>query len=322
MRAKENSAVARIRTQDAAADWSMKGKTVLFTGASRGMGHFAAIELARLGAEILIVGHNQARGATAAEAIRGTGGSAEFLPADMGDASQICALANAVLARNGPVHVLIHSAGGLLSADARTREGVDRGFAQNFLGAFLLTRLLEERLLASAPARVIAVGSSAHRLLKSADIDALMHPPQPPPRMGSNQRGRYQMRSYQTAKLAVTTWSYGLAYRWAGRGVTANLLDPGIVKGKSGSEHFEGPAPMGVLMSYVIPFFVAVGMERGSQQYVRLAADPALANVSGVYFVSGKEKKEGSSPLSLDPAVQKRINDGAEAWATPFLRGR
>jgi len=61
---------------------------------------------------------------------------------------------------------------------------------------------------ASAPARVIAVGSSAHRLLKTADIDALLYPSQAAPWMGSNQRGRYQMRSYQTAKLAVTTWKY------------------------------------------------------------------------------------------------------------------
>ena len=110
--------------------------------------------------------------------------------------------------------------------------------------------------------------------------------------------------------------------RWAGRGVTANLLDPGIVKGKSGSEQFEGPALTGILMSHVIPFFVAAGMEPGSQQYVRLAADPTLATVSGTYFVSGKERKQGSSPLSLDPAVQKRIGDAAEAWAAPFLRNR
>jgi NAD(P)-dependent dehydrogenase (short-subunit alcohol dehydrogenase family) len=322
MGAEQNKAAARIRTQDAATDWSMKGKTVLFTGASRGMGRFAAIELARLGAEVLVVGHNQARGDAAVEAIRGTGGSAQFLRADMGDAAKVCALAAAVLARSGPVHVLIHSAGGLLPADARTREGVDRGFAQNFLGAFLLTRLLEERLLASAPARVIAVGSSAHRLLKTADLDALMHPGQAVPRMGSNQRGRYQMRSYQTAKLAVTTWIYGLARRWAGRGVTANLLDPGLVKGKSGSEHFEGPPVTGILMSHVIPFFVAAGMQRGSAQYVRLAADPALATVSGMYFVRGREKRQGSSPLSLDPAIQQRINDAAETWATPFLHSQ
>ena len=321
MRVKDNGTAARIRTRDAAADWSMVGKTVLFTGASRGMGRFAAIELARLGAEILVVGHNEARGAAAVEAIRDTGGSARFLCADMGDAADVCELAASVLARSGPVHVLIHSAGGLLPAAARSREGVDRGFAQNFLGAFLLTRLLEERLLASAPARVIAVGSSAHKLLKSADIDGLMHPDTAATRMGSSQRGSYQMRSYQTAKLAATTWIYGLARRWAGRGVTANLLDPGIVKGKLG-EQYEGPALMGILMSHVIPFFVAAGMQRGSQQYVRLAADPALANVSGTYFVSGKEKSQGSSPLALDPAVQKRIDDAAEAWAAPFLRSR
>ena len=204
MRAKDNEAAARIRTQGDAADWTMQGKTVLFTGASRGMGRLAALELARLGAEVLVVGHDQARGAAAVEAIRGTGGSARFLRADMGEAADVCALAAAVLARSGPVDVLIHSAGGLVPAGARTREGVDRGFAQNFLGAFLLTRLLEEH--------------------------------------------------------------------------------------------------------------------RGSQQYVRLAADPALATVSGTYFVSGKEKKEGTSPLSLDPAVQKRIDDAAEAWAAPFLR--
>ena len=312
---------AQIRTRDVAADWSMTGKTVLFTGASRGMGRFAASELARLGAQILVVGHNQARGEAAVEAIRASGGPAQFLHADMGDAAQVCELAAAVLTRSERIDVLIHSAGGLLPADARTREGIDRGFAQNFLGAFLLTRLLEERLLASAPARVIAVGSSAHRLLKSADVDALMYPGQAAPPTGSNQRGRYQMRSYQTAKLAATTWIYGLARRWAGRGVTANLLDPGIVKGQMG-EQYQGPALMGVLMSHVIPFFVAAGMERGSKQYVRLAADPALANVSGTYFVSGQENKEGGSPLSLDPAVQKRINDAAEAWSTPFLRSR
>jgi len=319
LRAEAKEAGGKLRTQDAAADWSMNGKTVLFTGASRGMGRFAAIELARLGAEILVVGHDQARGSAAVEAIRGTGGSARFLRADMGDAAEVGALATAVLAPGGPVHVLIHSAGGLLPASARTREGVDRGFAQNFLGAFLLTRLLEERLLASAPARVIAVGSGAHRLLRTADIGALMHPGAMDPRTGSRQRASHQMRSYQTAKLAVTTWVYGLARRWRGQGLTANVLDPGIVKGKSGSEHFEGPAPMRILMSHVIPFFAAAGMAKGSEQYVRLAADPALAGVSGRYFVSGREKSRGSSPLSLDPAVRKRIDDAAEEWAAPFL---
>src|SRR6266849_2317272 len=169
-------------------DTSMKGKTVLFTGASRGMGRFAAIELARRGAEILVVGHHEARGADAVEAIRGTGGSAEFLRADMGDAAEVCALADAVLARNGSIDVLIHSAGGMPPSGARTHEGVDRGVAQNFLGAFLLTRLL-----VSAPARVIAVGSAAHRLVKSVDVDAFIRPSKDLSQLSSYQRGSYQM---------------------------------------------------------------------------------------------------------------------------------
>src|SRR5215469_8708508 len=191
MRTEETNAIRHIRTQDGATASPMKGKTVLFTGASRGMGRFAAIELARRGAEILVVGHNDARGAAAVEAMRGTGGSAEFLHADMGNAKDVCALAEAVLARGGSIDVLIHSAGGMPPSAARTREGVDLGFAQNFLGAFLLTRLLEERLLASAPARVIAVGSSAHRLLKKVDLDALMRPVNS--HMSRSQMGNYQM---------------------------------------------------------------------------------------------------------------------------------
>jgi NAD(P)-dependent dehydrogenase (short-subunit alcohol dehydrogenase family) len=299
-------------------DWSLTGKTVVFTGASRGMGRFAAIQLARRGADILVVGHNEARGAAAVEAIRAAGGSAAFLCADLGDAAAVCALAAAVLARSSSIDVLIHSAGGMPPAGALTREGVDRGFAQNFLGAFLLTRLLEERLIASAPARVIAVGSGAHRLLKRVDVDPLLHPGADLSKLSSFQKGNYQMRSYQTAKLAVITWIFSLARRWADRGVTANVLDPGMVKNEMGDQ-FEGPAPIRILLSHVIPFFAAVGMERGAEQYVRLAADPALAKVSGRYFVSGKEKPEGSSPLTHDPAIQQRVVDVAEAWAQPFL---
>lgn len=100
----------------------------------------------------------------------------------------------AVHARSGPIHVLIHGAGGMPPADARTAEGADCGFAQNFLGACLLTRLLEERILVSAPARVIAVGAGAHRLLRTVNVDALMHPGEAPQRLTSGQwrpaRGR------------------------------------------------------------------------------------------------------------------------------------
>jgi NAD(P)-dependent dehydrogenase (short-subunit alcohol dehydrogenase family) len=297
---------------------SMNGKTVVFTGATRGMGGFAAIELARRGATILAVGHSRARGTATVEDIRGNGGSAEFLRADMGDAAEVRGLAEAVLARTDMIDVLIHSAGGLASATARTREGVDRGFAQNFLGAYLLTRLLEERLRASAPARVIAVGSSTHRMVKAFDINDFMCPNRNGSGSSSYQRGSYQMRSYQVAKLAVTAWIVSLARRWAGRGVTVNLLDPGMVKSELG-EQFEGPAPLGFMMSRLMPFFTAVDPRRASEYYVRLATDFGLVDASGRYFVRGQEKPGDRSPLALDPTVQERIELAAEGWAAPLL---
>lgn len=297
---------------------SMRGKRVVFTGATRGMGHFAAVELARRGAEIVVVGHNEARGAAAVKAIRSVGASADFLRADMGDASDVRKLAEAVLARQGSIDVLIHSAGGLAPAAARTREGVDRGFAQNFLGAYLLTRLLEERLLASTPARVIAVGSSTHRMVKTFDVNDFMRPTKDLSQGGSFRRGSYQMLSYQASKFAVTAWILSLARRWGRRGVTANLLDPAMVKSELG-EHFEGPDLLDFMMSRLVPFFVAADPRRAAEYYVRLATDPGLEKVSGTYFVSGKEKPKDCSPLALDPNVQRRIVEAAEAWAAPFL---
>ena len=185
-------------------DSSVKGKRVVFTGASRGMGNFAALELARRGAELLVVGHHEGRGRAAVDTIRAAGGKAEFLRADMGDAAEVSALGRAVLERTETIDVLIHSAGGLAPAGGRTREGVDRGFAQNFLGAYLLTRLLEDRLLASAPARVIAVGSSTHRMVKTIDVGEFMRPANDTSRAGSFRKGSYQMLSYQVSKFAVT----------------------------------------------------------------------------------------------------------------------
>jgi NAD(P)-dependent dehydrogenase (short-subunit alcohol dehydrogenase family) len=192
-----------------AADWSMKGKTVLFTGASRGMGRYAAMELGRRGAKILVFGHSEARGVAAVKAIRGNGGSAEFLRADMGNADEVTALAGAVQTQAGSVDVLIHSAGGLQPSAAR------------------------------------------------------------------------------------------------------------IVKGQFGAE-LESP----IRLFFRVASLFADPMARASEQYVRLAADPTLANVSGMYFVSGREKPQGSSPLALDPDVQRHINDAAEAWAAPFLHDR
>lgn len=156
------------------------------------------------------------------------------------------------------------------------------------------------------------MSSSTHRFIKKPDLGKFMRPADR--RMNSFQKGAYQMESYEMAKLAVTAWILGLARRWAGRGVTANILDPRIVKGKFGAE-LESP----MAMFFKAASLFADPMDRASQQYVRLAADPGLAEVSGMYFVSGTERPGDASPLATDPAVQQLVLDTAEAWASPFL---
>jgi NAD(P)-dependent dehydrogenase (short-subunit alcohol dehydrogenase family) len=285
----------------------MVGKTVLFTGASRGVGRAAAIEMARRGAEILIVGHDEARGASVLSTVR-TVGRGEFLLADMANAASVRQLAGRVLARTAGLHVLVHNAGGFPPAGRRTTEGVDESYALNFLGSWLLTRLLEEKLLASAPARVIAVSSEAHRMVKRFRLDALVSP-------GTMLS---QMEAYNMAKLALCPWIYGLARRWADRGITANVLDPGWVMTEMGAQ-FEGPALQRGLMSTINRLF-GVSHEKGSEQYLKLACDPALAETSGRYFASGREKD--SLQLTHDASLARRIEEHAEAWAAPFLIGR
>jgi retinol dehydrogenase-14 len=261
----------------------VKGKTVVFTGASRGVGCAAAIEMARRGAEVLIVGHDETRGADALAAVRAVG-RGDFLLADMADAGSVRQLAERVLARTSQLHVLLHNAGGFPSAGRRTTEGVDASYALNFLGPWLLTRLLEEELLASAPARVIAVSSGSHRMVKTFRLDAL----------GTPGTTLSQMDAYNMAKLAVCAWIYELARRWGVRGVTANVLDPGWVRTEMGAQ-FDGPALQRWFISIVNRMFGA-SHQKGSEQYLKLACDPALAETSGRYFASGHEKE--SSPCA------------------------
>jgi hypothetical protein len=129
---------------------------------------------------------------------------------------------------------------------------------------------------------------------------------------------KHQMLSYQVAKLAVTAWILRLPGELGWTESHRKPAGPRDGQGRLG-EDFEGFAVLGFVMSRLVPFFAAADPERGARQYVRLAEDQALSNVSGKYFVSGCEKPDGWSRLSLDPEVQKGIEDAAEAWAAPFV---
>jgi NAD(P)-dependent dehydrogenase (short-subunit alcohol dehydrogenase family) len=281
----------------------MSGKTVVFSGGTRGMGRLAAIELAKLGADLILIGHDAGRGAEAVAAVREAGSrKAEFIQGDLGKKSEVERVAAKILSLRQRVHVLINNAAAFPGPGERTSEGVDQGYALNFLAPFLLTRLLEGALTAAGGARVINLTSMGHRMVKKMDLDKLMAPG---PSVSV-------MDSYGCAKLAMVTWTYGLARRLESAGVTANILDPHMVETKIG-ESFPGNPIQRWVMFTAMPALFGVSMEKGALPYVHLAAAPELAATTGAYFV--KLKRKDSSPLSHDEVLARRIDEAADAWA-------
>jgi retinol dehydrogenase 14 len=281
---------------------NFKNKTVVFVGGTRGMGRRAAMQMAAQGADLILVGHNPERGAeAAAEALTAGASRAEFFQADLSVRDEVAKLAQRILAARPKIDVLINNAAGFPKTGARTSEGVDQGFALNFLAAYKLTRMLEPALVAGR-ARVINVTSMGHKMVKKVDLDLLMTP-----------TGTLKpMDSYGIAKLAMVTFTYGLAKRLASKGVTANILDPFMVETEIGSQ-FDGPALQRWFMFTVLPKVFGTNQEKGALPYVELAGAPALEGVTGGYWVKGKKKD--SSPLSHDEVLARRIDEAAEAWA-------
>jgi NAD(P)-dependent dehydrogenase (short-subunit alcohol dehydrogenase family) len=280
----------------------MNNKTVVFVGGTRGMGRKAAMKLAAQGADLILIGHNPERGAEAAAEARAAGAShAEFLCADLGQREEVAKVASRILSMRSKIHVLVNNAAAFFKTGTRTNEGVDQGFALNFLGAYKLTRMLEPALVAGR-ARVINVTSMGHKMVKQVNLDALMKP-----------EGHVtSMDSYGIAKLAMVTFTYSLARRLESKGVTANILDPFMVETEIG-EHFDGNPLQRWVMFKVMPALFGTTQEKGALPYVELASSPAFDGVTGGYWVKGKKKD--SSPLSHDEALAGRIEVAAEAWA-------
>ena len=275
-------------------DDDMKDKICLITGATSGIGLVTARELAARGATVAVVGRNESKTRAAVEDIRQQTGNNEvdYLLADLSSQAAIRGMAEAFRRRYGELHVLINNAGVLLWRRQETVDGLEMTFAVNHLAPFLLTNLLLDTLRASAPARIITVASVAHNGA-TISFDDVQHT-----------RGRYQsLRVYGQSKLANIMFTYELARRLEGSGVTANTLHPGIIATgiyRSSNRIFNRAA-----MAFM-PVF-AQSPEQGAQTSIYLATSPEVASVSGQYFV--KRKPQRSSSASYDEAAQKRLWD-------------
>jgi retinol dehydrogenase-12 len=268
----------------------MQGKVCLVTGATSGIGLVTACELARQGARVLLVGRNPAKCADTVEQIRARTGNrdVEGLLADLSSQQQIRDLAHQVGERYPRLDVLINNAGGMWLKREVSVDGLEMTFAVNHLAYFLLTHLLLDTLQASAPARIVNVASNAHRkaTLDFDDLQAERH------------YGGWQ--AYCRSKLANLLFTYELARRLAGTGITCNALHPGwVATGFARNNGWRGR------LFQLASRCLAISPEKGARTVLYLARAPEVKAITGQYFV--RERAVPSSAASYDEAAAKRL---------------
>ena len=248
----------------------MHGKVVVISGGTSGIGEVAAERLAGLGARLVLVARDRARGEATLARLRargpGVGHVAHY--ADLSLIADTKRVAAQIAATEPRIDVLINNAGAMFGHRRVTADGLELTFATNHMSYFLLTHGLRERLLASAPARVVNTSSSAHR---RADLDF---------EDLQSTRGYRGFMAYSRSKLCNILYTRELARRSAGTGVTANCLHPGFVATRFGDAS-------GGLFSYVVRAskqVFAISSEKGAETLVYLASSPEVATISGGYF--------------------------------------
>ncbi len=255
------------------------------TGSTDGIGRETALELARLGAEVIVHGRSSGKASAVADAIRRETGnpSLAFLPADFSDLDQVRAMAAGLQSRWGVLHVLINNAGTYMDRRILTPAGLEVTFTVNHLAPFLLTNLLLDLLKRSTPSRVITVSSVAHQR-GGLDFDNLQ-----------GERHYEPYSAYAVSKLANILFTYELAARLEGTGVTANCLHPGVITTKLLQKGFGSTGG---------------SVEEGAATSVYLASSPVVESVTGRYFVRRQEAV--SSWLSRDRALARRLWEVSE----------
>jgi retinol dehydrogenase-14 len=267
----------------------MRGKTVLITGGTGGIGKATALGLARMGAHVAITGRDRGRSDAAAREIRSVGGQVDVFVADLSSQRQLRELAEKVLELLPEIDVLVNNVGGYWNTRHVTEDGCERTFAVNHLAPFLLTNLLLERMQRRPGARVVTVSSNAHTAGR-IDFDDLQ-----------GERSYSGARAYNQSKLANVLFTYELARRLTATSMTANALHPGVVRTAFGAED-----PAGVqrfLVPLIRPFMKSPA--QGAATSIHLASAPDLEKVSGRYFANCKDKK--SAERSYDHAVATRL---------------
>ena len=276
----------------------MKGKTIVATGATSGIGEVAVLKLAEMGARIVLVARDEVRAQATMRKLEAKApklGHRVHL-ADLSSMAETRKVGAAIAASEPRIDVLINNAGAIFSDRRVTPEGLELTFALNHMAYFVLTEALRDKLVASAPARIVSTSSGSHRSA-SLDFNDLQ-----------SAKGYKMLRVYGRSKLANVLFTRELARRLTGTGVTANCLHPGAVATRFGDSS-GGWLPR--LLPVLRLFFLSP--EKGADTIVYLASSPEVANTTGEYFVERKIAEP--SPAARDDAAAKTLWEASEALA-------
>ncbi len=267
----------------------MRGKTIVITGATSGIGEVAAIRLAEQGARIVFTARDRVRADITMEKLRRVNGAVEHVP-HLGDLSLLADMKRVAeeIGREPQIDVLINNAGALFNARQETRDGLERTFALNHMSYFVVTALLLPKLKPGA--RIVSTSSGAHRRAK-LDFDDLQ-----------SRHGYSGFAVYSKSKLCNILFTRELARRIAGTGVTANCLHPGFVATRFGDQS-------GGLVSAAVRIakpFGAISPEKGAKTILYLAASPNVATVTGEYFYECK--------IDMPSAEARDDRDARKLW--------
>jgi retinol dehydrogenase 12 len=269
----------------------MTGKVCLVTGATAGIGQAAAQMLAKNGATIVGVGRNPAKNKHSTELIMAETGNpnVEYLLADLSSQKDIHQVAQQFKSKYDRLDILINNAGATFGERLESVDGIEMTFALNHLGYFLLTHLLKDVIEVSAPARVINVSSSLHKLGK-LDFEDIPF-----------KNGYARSKAYQRSKLANIAFTYELSRHFSNQKVTVNAMNPGLVATNVGTAAGGITAKIKGLVDKI----AGLTPEEGAQTIIYLATSPEVTGVTGRYFV--KEKSIPSSKITYDLGFCQRL---------------
>jgi retinol dehydrogenase-12 len=272
----------------------MRDRVCLVTGATNGIGYETALGLARRGARVVMVGRDAAKAQACVARIRAVvpGSAVDAHVADLSAQAEIRRLADLLRDAYPRLDVLVNNAGAIFDRRTLTADGIERTWALDHLGYVLLTLELLDTLKAAAASgakpRIVNVASAAH-YRGHIDFDDIE---------GARRYGA--MRAYAQAKLGNVLFTYALARRLGGSGITVNALHPGVINtgfARNTSGLF------GTAWSLMRPFLASP--DKGAETSLHVASAPELDGVTGRYFSHSRPKP--SSPESRDEAVQERV---------------